>query len=134
MADGERVAAHYLIAELAARAAADQLRLRAAQGQAKSPANAAAQVVEAWSAALMKARASDAALSAQTSLESECLSKLKDGPLFSLYMQDGRVIRLHWDGPRGLTGSGLKFENNAAWMLEALLFGEECGSVLVPHD
>lgn len=55
----DKDAACYRVAEIAAKAAADQLRLRAARGQAKSPANAAAVVAGAWEAALKRARASD---------------------------------------------------------------------------
>jgi len=47
----------------------------------------------------------------------DVLLRLKKGPLFTIYLPDGQAVRLHWDGPRGLSGSGLKFENNAGWLL-----------------
>ena len=48
----------------------------------------------------------------------------RNGPLFTIYMSDGKAIPFHFDGPRGISGSGLKFENNAAWMLGRILSGE----------
>ncbi|MEJ8292945.1 hypothetical protein WKI45_08940 [Delftia tsuruhatensis] len=47
----------------------------------------------------------------------DVLLRLKKGPLFTIYLPNGQTVRLHWDGPRGLSGSGLKFENNAGWLL-----------------
>lgn len=49
------------------------------------------------------------------------LDMAEAGPLFTLYGPDGRVIRLRWDGPEGISGSGFKFECNAAWMLGLFL-------------
>lgn len=57
-------------------------------------------------------------------LTEDVLLRLKAGPLFTIYLPDGRAIRLHWDGPKGLTGTGLRFENNCAWLLGGLLVGE----------
>lgn len=55
-------AAHYRLAEIAAKSAADQLRGRASKGQPKSPANAGVAVVEAWQVALERARNADPGL------------------------------------------------------------------------
>lgn len=63
----------------------------------------------------------------------DVLMKLKAGPLFTIYLPDGRAVHLHWDGPRGLTGTGLRFENNCGWLLGGLLVGEVGGGVIVPH-
>ncbi|MCX7508172.1 hypothetical protein N5D66_29915 [Delftia tsuruhatensis] len=60
----------------------------------------------------------DGAQSGQQNAE-DVLLRLKNGPLFTIYLLDGQAVRLHWDGPRGLSGSGLKFENNAGWLLGA---------------
>lgn len=59
MTESDREAAHYRAAEIAAKAAADQLRVKAAKGQMKSPENAATAVMDAWCAALKKAREVD---------------------------------------------------------------------------
>lgn len=72
---------HYRMAGIAAKAAADQLRLRAARGQGKSPENAARVVAEAWGEALKKARELDAPVdsgpSADDYLRSAAASLLK---------------------------------------------------------
>ena len=60
----------------------------------------------------------DGAQSGQQNSE-DVLLRLKNGPLFTIYLLDGQAVRLHWDGPRGLSGSGLKFDNNAGWLLGA---------------
>lgn len=49
----------------------------------------------------------------------DVLLRLKKGPLFTIYLPGGQAVRLHWNGPRGLSGTGLKFENNAGWVLGA---------------
>ena len=51
------------------------------------------------------------------------LSAVKDGPLFTLRMPDGKEIRLHWDGPRG-DAVGIIFVNDAGWLLGPILNGE----------
>lgn len=63
----------------------------------------------------------------------DVLLKLKAGPLFTLNLPDGRAVRLHWDGPRGLTGTGLRFENNCAWLLGGILVREVGGGAKVPR-
>lgn len=57
--DEKRVAEHYKLAEIAAKAAAYQLHQRAVRGHAKSPTNAAEVVAVAWAVALQKAREHD---------------------------------------------------------------------------
>lgn len=59
MEQQQRMAEHYKLAEIAARAAAYQLHQRAVRGHGKSPANAAEVVAEAWVSALKKAREAD---------------------------------------------------------------------------
>ncbi|MBL8355669.1 MAG: hypothetical protein JNM01_12640 [Delftia acidovorans] len=55
----------------------------------------------------------------------DVLLKLKAGPIFTIHLPDGQAVRLHWDGPRGLTGTGLRFENNCGWMLASLTAPDE---------
>ena len=63
----------------------------------------------------------------------DVLLKLKAGPIFTIYLPDGQEVRLHWDGPRGLTGTGLRFENNCAWLLGGILVREVGGGAKVPR-
>lgn len=56
----EKEAACFSLAEIAARAAADQLRTGASRGQEKSPAAVAGVGVEAWKSALAMAPGDDA--------------------------------------------------------------------------
>ena len=45
---------------------------------------------------------------------------IKTEPMFTLHMPDGRSIRLFADGPEGIEGTGIRFENGI-WKLLLLL-------------
>lgn len=58
---------------------------------------------------------------AQTQLEAETVrgfvEAIQRDVLFVLHLPDGQQIRLKLDGPEGISGTGIKFENRLAPLL-----------------